>query len=50
MNSLWELGRGSIREIQELLQKKRRLAYTTVQTTVNRLEKKGALQRGAKDW
>jgi len=45
MNALWELGRASVREIQELLPETRRPAYTTVQTMVYRLEQKGALQR-----
>src|SRR5262245_31696384 len=42
---LWELGKASVREIQELLPETRRPAYTTVQTMVYRLEEKGALQR-----
>ncbi len=45
MNALWELGRASVREIQELLPETRRPAYTTVQTMVYRLEQKRALQR-----
>jgi BlaI family penicillinase repressor len=45
MDSLWILGTGSIREIQEALPEKKRPAYTTVQTIVYRLEEKGALRR-----
>ena len=45
MDSLWSLGTGSIREIQEALPEKKRPAYTTVQTIVYRLEEKGALRR-----
>src|SRR5262249_49802932 len=45
MGPLWELGRGSVREIQELLPEKKRPAYTTVQTIVRRLEEKGAVRR-----
>lgn len=45
MEALWQLGKGSVREIQELLPEKRRPAYTTVQTIVYRLETKGALRR-----
>ena len=45
MTVLWELGKASVREIQELLPETRRPAYTTVQTMVYRLEEKGALQR-----
>ena len=45
MQALWDIGSGSIREIQERLPEKRRPAYTTVQTIVRRLEEKGAVQR-----
>jgi len=45
MDVLWELGSGSVREIQELLPEKRRPAYTTVQTIVRRLEEKDAVRR-----
>jgi BlaI family penicillinase repressor len=45
MEALWARGASSIREIQESFPEKRRPAYTTVQTTVYRLEGKGALQR-----
>jgi BlaI family penicillinase repressor len=41
---LWSRGNASIREIQESLPEPRP-AYTTVQTTVYRLERKGAVQR-----
>jgi predicted transcriptional regulator len=41
---LWELGRASIREIQEKFPEPRP-AYTTIQTTVYRLESKGAVRR-----
>jgi BlaI family penicillinase repressor len=44
MDVLWELGRASVREIQEQLPEKRRPAYTTVQTIVRRLEEKGAVR------
>lgn len=45
MEALWSLGASSIREIQEAFPAKGRPAYTTVQTTVYRLETKGALRR-----
>jgi BlaI family transcriptional regulator, penicillinase repressor len=45
MDVLWKLGRASIREIHEELPEKKRPAYTTVQTMVNRLEAKGAVRR-----
>lgn len=43
MEALWNLGERSIREIQETFPVKGRPAYTTVQTTVYRLEQKKAL-------
>jgi BlaI family transcriptional regulator, penicillinase repressor len=45
MDVLWKQGRASIREIQDTFPEKTRPAYTTVQTTVYRLEAKGALKR-----
>ena len=48
MGALWKNGRLSIREIQESFPKRGRPVYTTVQTTVYRLEDKGALRRAKK--
>ncbi|HEX4770998.1 MAG TPA: BlaI/MecI/CopY family transcriptional regulator [Bryobacteraceae bacterium] len=48
MEVLWTRGESSIREIQESFPGKRRPAYTTIQTTVYRLETKGAVQRTKK--
>ena len=45
MEVFWTGGELSIREIQEAFPEKSRQAYTTVQTTVYRLEKKKALRR-----
>ena len=45
MEALWTRGELSIREMQETFAAKRRPAYTTVQTTVYRLEAKGILRR-----
>jgi BlaI family penicillinase repressor len=45
MEALWDLGPCSVREIQETFPEKSRPAFTTIQTTVYRLEKKKALQR-----
>ena len=45
MDALWNKGASSIREIQEHFPESRRPAYTTVQTTVYRLEAKKALRR-----
>ena len=48
MRVLWTKGARSIREIQEAFPGRGRPAYTTVQTTVYRLEAKGAVRRGRK--
>lgn len=48
MEAFWTLGASSIREIQESFPVKGRPAYTTVQTTVYRLEAKKALRRTKK--
>lgn len=45
MEALWTRGSASIREIQEAFPEKDRPAYTTVQTTVYRLEAKKAVRR-----
>src|SRR5215510_8547896 len=44
LEALWERGKASIREIQEAFPEPRP-AYTTIQTTVYRLEGKRALRR-----
>jgi BlaI family penicillinase repressor len=48
MEALWSKGYGSIREIQETFPSKKRPAYTTVQTTVYRLESKRKIVRRVK--
>jgi BlaI family transcriptional regulator, penicillinase repressor len=45
MEALWSGGACSIREIQETFPEKNRPAYTTIQTTVYRLEGKKAVRR-----
>jgi BlaI family penicillinase repressor len=45
METLWTRGEASIREIQDAFLEKNRPAYTTVQTTVYRLEAKKAVRR-----
>jgi predicted transcriptional regulator len=45
MEALWNQGKASIREIQETFPEKNRPAYTTIQTTVYRLESKKAVRR-----
>ena len=48
MEALWSQGALSVREILESLPARRRPAYTTVQTTVYRLEAKTVLRRKKK--
>jgi BlaI family transcriptional regulator, penicillinase repressor len=45
MDALWSNGASSIREIQEAFPEPARPAYTTVQTTVYRMERKKVLRR-----
>jgi len=45
METLWTRGSASIREIQEDFAEKNRPAYTTIQTTVYRMETKKAVRR-----
>jgi BlaI family transcriptional regulator, penicillinase repressor len=44
MDLFWTKGPSSVREIQEAFPASKRPAYTTIQTTVYRLEAKGALR------
>jgi BlaI family penicillinase repressor len=48
MEALWSRGAASIREIQEGFPERKRPAYTTVQTTVYRMERKKVLRRTRK--
>jgi predicted transcriptional regulator len=45
MEAMWMRGQASIREIQEAFPEQSRPAYTTIQTTVYRLEAKKAVRR-----
>jgi predicted transcriptional regulator len=45
LEQFWKLGTSSVREILESLPEDERVAYTTVQTLVYRLEQKGAVRR-----
>ena len=45
MDTLWTRGESSIREIQDAFPEKRKPAYTTIQTTVYRLEIKDVVKR-----
>ena len=48
METLWSKGPCSIRELLEAFPRDERLAYTTVQTVVYRLEAKKAIRRASK--
>ncbi len=46
MKALWDSGGGTVAEVHELLVARRgNVAYTTVQTMLNRLEEKGHVRR-----
>ncbi len=45
MEALWTRGEASIREIQEAFPAKNRPAYTTIQTTIYRMEVKNIVRR-----
>jgi BlaI family penicillinase repressor len=45
LEQYWKLGTSSVREILDSLPEEERVAYTTVQTLVYRLEQKGALRK-----
>jgi BlaI family penicillinase repressor len=48
LEQFWKLGVSSVREILDSLPEEERVAYTTVQTLVYRLEQKGALRKKKK--
>lgn len=48
MEALWTRNECSIRDIQESFPAKKRPAYTTIQTTVYRMEAKGVVHRAKK--
>ena len=45
LEQYWKLGTSSVREILDSLPEEERVAYTTIQTLVYRLEQKGALRK-----
>ena len=45
LKALWNLGEGSVRAVQQALAPSRELAYTTVMTVLDRLVRKGAVER-----
>ena len=47
MDVAWRLGDATVRDVHDELSRGRRIAYTTVMTTMSRLAAKGMLQRDA---
>src|SRR5580704_13290591 len=45
MNTLWPLGEGTVREIRDGLAPRRPRAYTTIMTIMDRLARKGVVER-----
>jgi len=45
MKVVWDLGKATVRDVYEVLLKRRRIAYTTVMTMMKILETKGHLKR-----
>jgi predicted transcriptional regulator len=49
MQVLWRNGPSNVRQVQEALQPLSKLAYTTVQTTLSILQRKGKVERSLRD-
>jgi BlaI family penicillinase repressor len=49
MKVLWDLGQASVQQVQQLLTAEPQLAYTTVQTMLNVLHRKGKVKRSLID-
>ncbi len=45
MNTLWPIGEGTVREIRDRLAARRPRAYTTIMTIMDRLARKGVVER-----
>src|ERR1700727_3694156 len=45
MNTLWPMGQGTVREIRDLVARRRPRAYTTIMTIMDRLARKGIVER-----
>jgi BlaI family transcriptional regulator, penicillinase repressor len=45
MNTLWPMGQGTVREIRDGLAARRPRAYTTIMTIMDRLARKGVVER-----
>lgn len=45
LQALWRLGEGTVHDVRKAVSKQRVLAYTTVMTLLDRLEKRGCVAR-----
>ncbi len=45
MNTLWPMGEGTVRDIRDSLAPRRPRAYTTIMTIMDRLARKGVVER-----
>jgi len=45
MDCVWDCGQASVRDVLSCLEKKKKIAYTTVMTVMSRLHDKGILKR-----
>jgi BlaI family penicillinase repressor len=45
LKALWGIGEGTVKDVREILVGNRNLAYTTVMTVLDRLEKRGRVSR-----
>jgi len=45
LKALWGMGEGTVRDVRDVMVGNRNLAYTTVMTVLDRLEKRGGVSR-----
>jgi predicted transcriptional regulator len=45
LKALWELGEANVKDVRRVLANNRQLAYTTVMTVLDRLERRGCVRR-----
>jgi predicted transcriptional regulator len=45
LKALWRLGEGTVKDVRGVVTENRNLAYTTVMTVLDRLEKRGSVNR-----
>jgi predicted transcriptional regulator len=45
LKALWQVGSGTVKDVRGVVTESRNLAYTTVMTVLDRLEKRGSVER-----